>query len=77
MILSLSVNVNQKVYHMTLNLFTSCDSELVYHLSQYDSQKVYHLNSNIREHSSGAFPSVVSQYLYQHVQCDKDLKNSC
>lgn len=32
----LTVNVNEFLYHLTLNLFTSSDSEKVYHFSCFD-----------------------------------------
>lgn len=38
------VNVNEFLYHLTLNLFTSSDSEKVYHLCSFDNEIVYHLS---------------------------------
>lgn len=35
-------NVNEFVYHVLLNLFTSCAIEKVYHLTSFDTEKVYH-----------------------------------
>ena len=36
------VNVNEKVYHLTMNLFTTNDSQKVYHIPFFDNEKVYH-----------------------------------
>jgi len=43
------VNVNEFLYHLTLNLFTSSDSEKVYHFSRFDNEIVYHLAPKYRE----------------------------
>ncbi len=36
------MNVNEFLYHLTLNLFTSSDSEKVYHFCSFDNERVYH-----------------------------------
>jgi len=43
------VNVNEFLYHLTLNLFTSSDSEKVYHICRFDHEIVYHLVPKYRE----------------------------
>jgi hypothetical protein len=43
------VNVNEFVYHLILNLFTSSDSEKVYHFGCFDHEFVYHLVPKYRE----------------------------
>jgi len=36
------VNVNEKVYHLITNLFTTHDHEKVYHFRDYEHELVYH-----------------------------------
>jgi hypothetical protein len=43
------VNVNEFLYHLTMNLFTSSDSEKVYHYCCFDNELVYHLVPKYRE----------------------------
>ena len=38
----IGVNVNEKVYHLTMNLFTTNDNEKVYHIPFFDNEIVYH-----------------------------------
>ena len=36
------MNVNEIVYHLTMNLFTTNDSQSVYHIPVFDNEKVYY-----------------------------------
>jgi len=37
-----TVNVNEFLYHLIMNLFTSSDHESVYHSGKFDYEFVYH-----------------------------------
>ena len=43
------MNVNEFLYHLILNLFTSSDNEKVYHFGCFDHEFVYHLVPKYRE----------------------------
>lgn len=51
-----NVNVNEFLYHLLLNLFTSSDNEKVYHFVIFDTQKVYHFILNMGKHLHWYFP---------------------